>query len=256
MSRWLKNLAPFSGEHIGEPNGKHQATAVWTMLALAAKLRLVGRSPVTGDSAPSSRGEVRAEVRALPVVFGDDAALAQALAAGHAAAPRELWERFSVLVRRLLSRTLASDDVDDAVQEAFLRVFSRIRKLREPDKLRSFVVGVTMRVAREELRRRRVRRWLRLTATGDVPEVRHAGTDHDAVEALRRLDALLERIDSDARVLFVLRFVEDVPTAEIADALECSLATAKRRVARAKARVESAAESDPMLQAFLGGSDG
>jgi len=185
----------------------------------------------------------------LPVAFEDDSALARALLQEHPAAPRVLWDRFSVLVRRLLQRTLGSSDVDDVAQVAFMRIYSRVSSLREPAKLRSFVVGVTMRVAREELRRARLRRWLMVG--GHCAERPVQGADFSAAEALARLDALLERLDPDTRIVFVLRFVEDVPTADIAAALGCSLATAKRRVLRARTKVERSAQNDPVLAAFV-----
>lgn len=195
-------------------------------------------------------------VQALPHAFATQAALARALTAKNPAAARALWDRYARLVRRLLQRTLLEDAVDDAVQEAFLRVYRRVDRLREPDKLRSFVVGVTMRVAREELRRRRVRRWLRLTPSGEVPEVGDRPADHAAAEALARLDELLGRLDDESRLVFVLRFVEDVPTTEIADTLDCSLATAKRRVKRAREKVGAMAERDPLLRRWASDGEG
>jgi RNA polymerase sigma-70 factor, ECF subfamily len=212
-----------------------------------ATLRLVAHRPVQS-----------AEVRALPNAFESDAALANALVVGNPAATRALWDRYVVLVRRLLQRTLVNDGVDDMVQETFLRVFRRIGSLREPSKLRSFVVGVSMRVAREELRRRRVRKWLRLTPSGELPERRHEGgdgRDRVAVEALARLDELLTRLDDASRLVFVLRFVEDVPTADIAETLGCSLATAKRRVKRARDKVDRLAALDPLLRGWVGQRD-
>jgi RNA polymerase sigma-70 factor (ECF subfamily) len=207
------------------------------------------RSPNTDRPAEGGR------IHALPVSFPDDAALVAACVAKDPAAARTIWDRYAVLVRGLLRRTLGRSDVEDTVQDAFMRFFRLVPRLREPSKLRSFVVGVAMRVAREELRRRRVRRWLTLSADGLVPESAAPSRDPDAAEALRRLDALLDRLDPDARIVFVLRFVEDVPTTEIAESLGCSLATAKRRVKRARERVEAAAEKDPVLCAYVRGGD-
>jgi RNA polymerase sigma-70 factor (ECF subfamily) len=76
-------------------------------------------------------------------------------------------------------------------------------------------------------------------------------TNLEAAEALGRLYAVLDRIDPTARVIFVLRFVEDVPVSDIADALGCSLATAKRRVSRISKRIATIAERDTTLVSFL-----
>jgi RNA polymerase sigma-70 factor (ECF subfamily) len=55
-------------------------------------------------------------------------------------------------------------------QEVFLRFFTRIDELRDRNALRSFLIGICLGVAQNELRRARVRRWIFLTQTGDLPE--------------------------------------------------------------------------------------
>jgi RNA polymerase sigma-70 factor, ECF subfamily len=220
-------------------------------------LSVSGKSPPIPPSRPRPRDGV---VHALPVHFRDAGELARAAAQRHPAAARVIWERFSTLVRGLLRRTLGpGPDVEDLVQETFLRFFDKVNRLREPDKLQSFVVGVTMRVAREELRRRRVRRWVTLSAGGELPERVAPDVGHEAAEALGRLYRLLDRIDSRSRVLFVLRFVEEQSLEDIAHALDCSLATVKRWLRTATHRVEQAALRDESLKGFMlrtgGGAD-
>jgi RNA polymerase sigma-70 factor (ECF subfamily) len=56
-------------------------------------------------------------------------------------------------------------------------------------------------------------------------------------QALYALYALLDRIDTRRRTVFVLRYVEGLELAELALVLGCSLATCKRRVADAAERV-------------------
>ena len=67
-----------------------------------------------------------------------------------------------------------------------------------------------MRVARNELRKRRVRRWIGLEDAAVVPMV--PGHDPIAAETLRRFYAALDRMDASSRVLFVLRHVEGLET--------------------------------------------
>ncbi|HHH29420.1 MAG TPA: sigma-70 family RNA polymerase sigma factor [Polyangiaceae bacterium] len=236
-------------------NGRSTTKRGTARLTLVKGKRLDSREPSDEGGGPASHRSRGRNVAALPNAFATEASLARALVAGNPAAARALWDRYALLVRRLLQRSLLDDAVDDVVQEAFLRVYRLVDRLREPDKLKSFVVGVTMRVAREELRRRRVRRWLRLSSTGEIPERSDPPTDHAAAEALARLDELLARLDDETRLVFVLRFVEDVPTTDIAETLGCSLATAKRRVKRAREKVGVMAERDPLLRRWAAADD-
>jgi RNA polymerase sigma-70 factor (ECF subfamily) len=188
-------------------------------------------------------------VRALPHAFADDAALVRALVARQPAAAAAAWDRFAPLVRGLLWQSLgAFSDVDDLAQDVFLHFFRRIPDLRDPNAVSSFVVGITIRVARGELRRRRLRRWLRLSDDGSLPDVPTDGAD---VEALARLDAILGRVDDEARLAFVLRHVQGLELTEVAEALGCSLATAKRRIAKANQRIAVHARGDRSLEPFL-----
>ena len=199
----------------------------------------------------------RGAVQALPLVATDDETLARAAAAGHPGAATVIWARFAPLVRRLLRRTLGpGDEVEDHVQDTFLRFFRSARELRDPSLLQSYLVGITMRVARGELRRRRLRRWLTLTPSGALPDTADRPADHPSRAAVARLYAVLDRVDDRSRMLFVLRHIEGLELTEVASALGCSLATAKRHLARASQRILAAAGRDPELAAWVGAPDG
>src|SRR3954469_1090922 len=98
-----------------------------------------------------------------PPTDGDDqqAKLVAALRAQDPAVARPLWNRFAPGTFRLLRRTLGpAARMDDAVQVVFLCVFHRGRQLRPGTDLHEFVLKVTARVARAELRRSTLRRVL------------------------------------------------------------------------------------------------
>jgi RNA polymerase sigma-70 factor (ECF subfamily) len=209
-------------------------------------------TPLTVPSAAGSKPRL-ASVHRLPLGAADDATLARALAAGDEAAATAVWERHAPLVRSVLRRSLGPyDDVEDGVQEVFLRFFRQVGELRDPGALRSFLIGIAMHVAVSALRRRRVRRWLRLTDTGVVPdppaEEREGGDE--AREAMRRLYAILDRLDDAGRLTFVLRYIEGLELAQVAEALSVSLATTKRRLAKVTARVLAMIERDPVLPEY------
>jgi RNA polymerase sigma-70 factor, ECF subfamily len=191
-------------------------------------------------------------VRSVRMADLDDAGLARAAAEGHAGAPAAVWDRYSTLVRGVLRRSLGPGvDAEDLVQETFLLLFREVKNLRDPSALRSFLIGITVRVARSALRRRRLRRWLMLTDSGVLPEEPWDGADSNAREALARLYALLDRLDEKARLLFVLRYIEGLELTEAAEATGMSLATAKRHLAKVTARVQAMAERDPLLVTYL-----
>jgi RNA polymerase sigma-70 factor, ECF subfamily len=186
----------------------------------------------------------------LPVLRRDDQELLEGLREQKPAAVGELLSRYSDLVRRFLARTLGSTvDVEDLAQETFLIVLRRCCDVRDPEALRSFVVSVAIRVARNELRKRAIRRFVGLDTAAELPVV----PPHDAavVQGLRHLYQALDRLDGESRVAFVLRHVEGYDLMEAAQASSCSLATIKRRLTRAEKRFQALAAGDPVLRAFL-----
>ena len=189
----------------------------------------------------------------LPRAGLDDAALVRAVLAGDEAAASALWDRHAPVVRGVLRRSIGPyEDVEDHVQEVFLRFFRQIGDLYDPSAVRSFLFGVALHVARSELRRRRVRRFLHLTPTGVLPDLPAGGSvpDDPAREAVRRLYAILDRLDAAGRLVFVLRHIEGMELTELASALDVSLATAKRRLAKVTARVMAMIEKDPVLPEY------
>jgi len=194
-------------------------------------------------------------VRELPLPFDDAATLVAALLEGSTRAQAFLWDRHSVVVRAVLRRTLGPQgDVEDAVQEVFIRFFRSLPGLREASALRSFLVGIAVRVARNELRKRRLKRWFFLTDDGHVPEPDAASASpdaHSAREAVRRLYVILDDLDDESRLAFVLRHIEGLEISDVAASLSLSLATVKRRLARVTPLVFARARADAALAPYM-----
>jgi len=173
---------------------------------------------------------------------------------GDSDAATAIWDRYITLVRTVLRRALGAQDVDDISQEVFLGVYRSLSSLREGSSLRSFIIGVALHYAGTELRRRRARSWLRLTPSGSLSDYdMPAYDDPEGRSALRRLYAILDRLDTRARLSFVLRYMEGMELNDIAEALGISLATTKRQLARASTRVFACVERDAALSEYVRG---
>ncbi len=193
----------------------------------------------------------RARLVALPsptLTQADDATLVRAAASGDPRATSVLWDRFSPLVRRMLRRTLGPQaNVDALLQEVFLRVVRQLGHLPEAAPLKPFVVSVTARALAVELRRHRVRRLFRLKGARAYEQV---PSGEDAASALSSLYRILDELDAEARLAFTLRHFEGLQIAELASATDTSLASAKRRLARASAHVQAAVSRDAAFSAY------
>jgi RNA polymerase sigma-70 factor, ECF subfamily len=111
----------------------------------------------------------------------DDVALVHALRQGQSEAITILWVRHASMVRGVLRRLLGPDqDVEDLLQETFIQFHRQVKVLRDPRALRMFLIKIATNMVRGELRMRRVRRWVRPTDTGSLPDIPVREPDMDA----------------------------------------------------------------------------
>lgn len=175
------------------------------------------------------KGEASERPRAL-----DPRELVRGLTAAEPWAERALIQAETPRVERLLTRMLGfSGELDDWTQEVFIRAFTRIAELREPESLRAWLSSIAVFVAREAIRRKRRRRWLVFLPAEDRPEPLAGAASFEARAALRVFYELLDGFAADERIAFTLRYVEGMELTEVAEACRVSLATIKRRLKRA-----------------------
>ncbi len=75
--------------------------------------------------------------------------------------------------------------------------------------------------------------------------------DPKAKAALLQLHRILEGLDHEERLIFVLHVLEELPLAEAASNLSVSLSTAKRRLKKANERIRRRVLSNPLLSEFV-----
>jgi RNA polymerase sigma-70 factor, ECF subfamily len=183
----------------------------------------------------------------------EDATLVALLLERNPAAASVLWARFAPIVRRILRRAVwPHGDVEDLLQDVFVILFRKLSTLRDPASLRPFIFSIASTVAASELRRMRVRRWLRLTPDGILPDQGGTSRDDDGREVLSKTYAVLNRVSDRDRMAFVLRTLEGFELLEVAGALDMSVSSVKRRVARVHERIEREIRRDAGLTAHIG----
>lgn len=154
------------------------------------------------------------------------------------AAAKEFWTLSFPIAHAVVRAMLGpGPDVADLVQEVFIRFFNRISRLETATTAFAYLRGVAVRVAQEERRRRRVRELIGLSPSGHLPDVAASSHPEQAV-AVQRVYDRLQALSSADLALFVLRYVQELQIQELAAALDMSLSTAKRRLARLNKRLD------------------
>lgn len=198
------------------------------------------------DRAPAS-------VRVLRVQR-DEAAIVDGVRAGEGWAIAALYDHHGPEMARVIRRLVGTDpdiDAEDLLHEAFVAVIEGIGGLQQADALRGWLRTIAVRTAYRALRNKRYKRWLCFWEPDKLQ--RHASCDVDPAtrQAYQRVYELLRRMPPGERVPFVLRYIEELELVEVAEAIDVSLATAKRRLLRAKERFMRLAEHEPALRPWL-----
>jgi RNA polymerase sigma-70 factor (ECF subfamily) len=150
-------------------------------------------------------------------------------------------EHFAFVWRSAKRLGVRDASLDDVVQEVFVVVHRRLASFEGRSSLRTWLFGITLRVARDH--RRAMKRKCPEPAPVDPDTLRAEGGPGESAEraeAVRLLHALLDELDDDRREVFVMAELEQMTMPEIADALGLNLNTAYARLRVAREEFEAA----------------
>lgn len=207
---------------------------------------------MTVPSARSATSATAPGVAHFPADRAQDALLVAAAARGDQQAIRAIWDRYAALVRGVVRNGLGPRGVvDDIVQEVFLAFVRGAKNIVDGASLRGYLVGTAVRLVALEIRRNKVRRWVTLSPSGELPEQPIQPRDVVGLEAVRALDRVLAKLTTRRRMAFVLRDVEGLEMLDAASALGVSESTLRRDLLRAREYVLAAASREPALVQYF-----
>ncbi len=159
---------------------------------------------------------------------------------------REIYDQHFEFVYRGARRLgVHPRSLDDAAQDVFLVVHRKLANFEGRSSIKTWLYGITRRVAKD-YRRRALRKekglvsadgpiGSQLTSTQNSPDENAARK-----QAAATLEAILENLDESRREVFVLAEMEQMTAPEIAEALSLNLNTTYSRLRTARAEFEKA----------------
>ena len=157
----------------------------------------------------------------------------------------ELFKRHSAYVARLAYRLMGRDaDIDDVVQDVFVLLFRRIDTIRQAEAVPAWLATTTVRLTRRRMRVKRIALVLGFGDRIDMAEIEGASDSPEARAALHAVHAALQGVSVNARIAWVLRYLEEERLEDVARLCGCSKTTAKRWIATAQQVVKKALSDD------------
>ncbi len=145
-----------------------------------------------------------------------------------------LYERYAPYVGAVASRILGrAAEVEDVVQDVFALAMSGLKRRDDPHEIKGWFAKVTVRRCLRQLRFRRIWALVDLAADPSYDRLADAGAGPEERQLVAEVYRALDKVPSRDRVAWTLRHVEGESLERIAELCECSLATAKRRIASA-----------------------
>jgi RNA polymerase sigma-70 factor, ECF subfamily len=152
-------------------------------------------------------------------------------------------EHFAAVWRTLRRLGVGEGDVEDALQDVFLTVQRRAHEFRGDSQLKTWVLGIAVRVALSA-RRGAQKRRLRFCELPEEPPCTSAAPDELAAEreAVEVVHTLLGKLAPEQRVLLVLVDLEQLTVIEAAQLLGLIPSTAYKRLDAARSRFSAELE--------------
>jgi RNA polymerase sigma-70 factor (ECF subfamily) len=159
-----------------------------------------------------------------------------------------LYDEHVDFVWRSARRLGVQDDAaDDVVQQVFVVVHRRLSEFEGRSSVKSWLFAILLRVVQDHRRSLRRKSPHLAGEPVDPDGLPAASLGSDPYEALSRAEAsrlinqLLECLDKERRVVFVMAELEQMTPAEIAEALEVDAKVVYARLRAARADFEDAA---------------
>ena len=128
---------------------------------------------------------------------------------------------------------VASEQLDDATQDVFVVVYRKLAEFEYRSQLKTWLFAITLRVARKHRRARFD------PASPVEPEQLPSGqaSPHESLaeaQALRLVAEVLDSMEEERRVVFIMAELEQIPVPEVAQVLNLNLNTTYSRLRLAR----------------------
>ena len=178
--------------------------------------------------------------------FPSDEEVARRVRAGDVDLFEVLMRRYDERVYRVVRSVLRNDaETEDVTQKAWVRAFTHLSQFKGRARFSTWLTRIALHEAWADARRRRRYEALETRSARDserrspsIMSPRDPEQEASRSEAASLIETAIEALPARYRVVFVLRVLEELSTAETAACLELTVDTVKTRLHRARAMLK------------------
>ncbi len=156
-------------------------------------------------------------------------------------------EAFTILVKRYQEKiywqirrmVVSHQDADDVMQNVFIKVWNGLSNFREDAKLFTWLYRIAVNESITFLDQQKRKSSLSLEDVGEIVENKlHAEKDFDENKAVWKLQLAIQQLPEKQRIVFNLRYFEEMPYDEMSEVLETSVGALKASYHHAVKKIE------------------
>lgn len=168
---------------------------------------------------------------------------------------REVYLKHESTVRAVLFRMCGPADLDDLVQECFIKVFQGIDGFKGESELRTWIYRIAINTANDYLRAKKRRSWLLFFGKDGDSEGNEASevlaakagavtsiSEYERFEAKHDVARLLRKLSPKLRETVTLFSIDELSIDDISQILQVPSGTVKSRISLAKQELSKSLE--------------
>ncbi len=141
----------------------------------------------------------------------------------------EVYSQYKGLVRSIIYRIAGESDLDDLVQDSFIKAWRSKQQFRGDSEIKTWICRISTNVAIDYLRRKNVRK-----GTQSVENLEVYGESAEPTLLQEHIKQALGDLKEEFRVAFILVALNGLTTREASKALQIEEGTVRSRVSRAR----------------------
>lgn len=145
-------------------------------------------------------------------------------------------EQQEQLLRLIMRMVGDPDESMDVLQEAFIKIWKNIKKFKGESKWSTWTYRIASNEALMHLRKRN--RW-KMTSDEAVTEKLEANSYFDGDDALKALYSALDTLPAKQKLVFQMRYFDEIPYTEIAEITGTSVGALKASYHHAVKKIET-----------------
>ena len=202
------------------------------------------------EQKPDKTSGMLAQAAGDTVIQKSDEVLITLFQTGERDVFRLLVERYQERVRNIIFSIFHEQVIiDDLAQEIFIKAYEALPRFRFESSFYTWLYRIAVNKSRDELRKRKVRRFITLQPFDDSAEKEIADTtifQGPREDAQELITEGLKKVPEKFRLPIILKDIEGMSYDEISEIMQCEIGTVKSRLSRGRAMLRNALR--PLLE--------